>query len=689
MCALNKLIKYDGMIGLIAIFAITSPIVIALSERPAFFVASGSSSVVMLITLALMIIIPQVFVMILSTVTYFKGGIIIRIAISTAFLCLYWAANSLAGWPMMIAGVFTLVVVVLIYRLLEKNQSIKKLINSLVMYYGVILTFWVIFFSQAGKMLHESELENIKSPLSNGISVTVVVFDEMSYSALLNNKSIIDEQKFPNFYKLSMDGIMFTNAISNSASTRTSIPTILTGTHVDAADGRAAVSGNYPINLLTEADKHFYVNSHEPTSSMCPRVICSNKNKFDIENYIADNIYIVLNIILPKKLVAGMVPSIDVRLHDFGLTDNGGSDMSIHEGDGFRQMIASIKANKGPQFNFIHITRPHIPYERIPDGRTYNNNIGIFPAGIERESDGWVGSDDLIKVAYHRYLLQVGYVDKILGVIIEGLKEANIYDDGVVIVTSDHGVAFVKGENRRDSIKSGNIKEVHNVPLIIKPHKNSVYANPGLIREDVISHIDIAPTLSKLIGIEMMSNVEGISAFGFDYGLRKIPIDGGRFVVGVGDISGFDRLEWSKGVFESSVDLMSMSRIDGINGKLNNSRVSVWGAESVSDSYKVSVDNQILKGLSMVDRAGFSQLRIYGNLIGGGNLNNKFIAISLNGIIRSVAKTSSWKKIDGYFEAIIPPSVILSNGNDIEFYYVESNSNKFDSFILKKLKKNN
>ena len=70
--------------------------------------------------------------------------------------------------------------------------------------------------------------------------------------------------------------------------------------------------------------------------------------------------------------------------------------------------------------------------------------------------------------AYQRYLLQVGYTDAALGLVLRRLRETGLYDRALVIVTADHGVGFRPRRPATPLRRPTNLDEIGFVPLFVK-----------------------------------------------------------------------------------------------------------------------------------------------------------------------------------------------------------------------------
>lgn len=143
------------------------------------------------------------------------------------------------------------------------------------------------------------------------------------------------------------------------------------------------------------------------------------------------------------------------------------------------------------QFIFLHIFNPHNPYT---------------PPLLEQH----IFSTDGIRLV-DRYDGEIRTVDKKLGLLFEFLKNQNILDDTLIIITADHGEAF--GEHKMWNHGPRQFfDEVARVPLIIS---NSRLFPAQKNVDFVVQSIDILPSLIDLMKLNHPpgSQFQGTSIF--------------------------------------------------------------------------------------------------------------------------------------------------------------------------------
>ena len=98
------------------------------------------------------------------------------------------------------------------------------------------------------------------------------------------------------------------------------------------------------------------------------------------------------------------------------------------------------------------------------------------------------------EILHATYSAGVRYLDHVLGALFDDLRESGMWDQLLVVVTSDHGEEF---DDHGGFGHHTLYDEITRVPLLIKwPHG----ARAGFTRGTVCSSVDLAPTLLEFAG---------------------------------------------------------------------------------------------------------------------------------------------------------------------------------------------
>jgi len=169
---------------------------------------------------------------------------------------------------------------------------------------------------------------------------------------------------------------------------------------------------------------------------------------------------------------------------------------------------------------FVSTTEPHDPYipperfldmydiDKIRPSPTLRDEPVGKPEVIRRMREVWKGlSDDDWKRIAAAYWAVISFLDSEVGRIIDVLKEHKIYNDTIIVFTSDHG-DMLGGHGLATKGVGTSYEEVYNIPLIIKL--------PGMKegREEgasLVSLLDVGPTLLDLAEAEPLRSSHGKS----------------------------------------------------------------------------------------------------------------------------------------------------------------------------------
>ncbi len=175
--------------------------------------------------------------------------------------------------------------------------------------------------------------------------------------------------------------------------------------------------------------------------------------------------------------------------------------------------------HSSPFFLWIHYGEPHGPYTPPPPydnlfvgNRFYGEQrllttvpdwqAGGIPAyqvlKPRRDADGNLLDYERDFTYYlSQYDGQVRFVDDQLKVLIEKLKERDIYDDALIIVTADHGEALGENDIFFFHGLTVSLEQIH-VPLLIKPPSASHIKSRRIVQP--VSTIDIMSTVLAWVG---------------------------------------------------------------------------------------------------------------------------------------------------------------------------------------------
>jgi choline-sulfatase len=103
-------------------------------------------------------------------------------------------------------------------------------------------------------------------------------------------------------------------------------------------------------------------------------------------------------------------------------------------------------------------------------------------------------------MAYDEYITNL---DHDLGIFLAGLERSGLLDSSYVIITSDHGELFERGEHGHGTPLM--YEPVTKIPLLVRAPAQTSRVNV----EALTSNVDILPTLLSLGGREIPSSIEG------------------------------------------------------------------------------------------------------------------------------------------------------------------------------------
>jgi arylsulfatase A-like enzyme len=160
-------------------------------------------------------------------------------------------------------------------------------------------------------------------------------------------------------------------------------------------------------------------------------------------------------------------------------------------GEVIERAINWLRARRStPFFMFVHLYDPHDPYS--PPG-------AFAEIYKDKPYDG-----------------EIAYVDQEVGKLLAFLKDQKLYQNTIVVLTSDHGESF--GEHGEWTHGYFIYDTTLLVPLIIKPIERGL---AGKIVTEQVSLVDLVPTALQLLAVRNTADLQGQSLFGLMHGNHR------------------------------------------------------------------------------------------------------------------------------------------------------------------------
>jgi hypothetical protein len=320
-----------------------------------------------------------------------------------------------------------------------------------------------------------------------------------------------------------------------------------------------------------------------------------------------------------------------------------------------------------PTLYFIHTLASHRPSRWLPSGQRIPSLRGI--PGL---TDGkWTDQEWLVAQHHHADIMQAGLADTLIGRLRDRLSSAGIYDDALVIVTADHGVSLRPGDRAR-SFSGDNAAEVLSVPLIVKPPAATAAVARGTIDDANAETIDVAPTVARVLGIELRWPVDGRSLIGGD-----APRPEKRFFFNAATMTAtFEPDElWATRdqAARRQADIFGVDKwpaftVPGLRGLVGRDVASFGDIRAIDEVRVVVEGRDALKNVNPEARELPAQLVGRFAQSDAAAAARHVLAVALNGKI--VATTRAWPGSLRWM-AMLPPDAFRAGANDVEVFVVD------------------
>jgi Sulfatase len=358
--------------------------------------------------------------------------------------------------------------------------------------------------------------------------IVVVSFDALPVQLLMDDHSRLDARRFPSFARFARSATWYPNATNVHENTVFSVPSILDGKVPEP--GQEPTVQDHPTNLFTLLGHTYEMRVSEEATNLCPARLCDRPNDRGATarlTLLADDASVVYEHLVAPDALRDRLPPINDRWRNFRDspdTRRGQAAapnqviarlVSGERPQRFRGSIAAIRAGRRPTLDFMHVLLPHEPLEYLPTGQRYqagpwhDSNLNGPPS---------YDNDFLTDQALQRHLLQLGFVDELVGELIARLRQTGLWDRALVVLVADHGISFrvkptpappfVVGRlGYRRELTTDNAEDIVTIPLLVKyPDQREGRIDPKWART-----IDVLPTIADVLGIRLPFRVDGRS----------------------------------------------------------------------------------------------------------------------------------------------------------------------------------
>jgi arylsulfatase A-like enzyme len=194
--------------------------------------------------------------------------------------------------------------------------------------------------------------------------------------------------------------------------------------------------------------------------------------------------------------------------------DNNDTSIKYWEGystyaiaDEAQDYMAEHANDKQPFCLYVSLGTPHFPHHTAPKEymELYTADKLKLPPNVSDEK-----REKALK-ELQGYYAHCTATDKAIGEIIDKVKSLGIYDNSIIVFTSDHG-EMMGSHDFRPYMKHQPYSESSNIPFLISYPGMDI--NKGKVAEAAITTPDILPSLLSLCDIEIPGTIEGYDLSG-------------------------------------------------------------------------------------------------------------------------------------------------------------------------------
>ena len=545
-----------------------------------------------------------------------------------------------------------LVVAVGATLLLWRSTLLRSVLGYLALAAPVFLGLFLVA-SPVADLVLAGTVDPAEVAIEDPVPIVLIAFDELPLISLLDGEGSIDAGAFPAFAELADGSNWYRNTTGVSPVTPSALPAILTG-QLPEETFPAPVATNFHETIYTLLGGTYDVDTVETLTRLCPTTIC----EADVAPSTSTTVRSLFS--LSRTVFEGVArPTTAAESFEFVIERNPSDPLAPRR---FGDFIDDVATSEGATLDVGHFLLPHQPWDFLASGRTYE-----APDPPRSAEFGDWHDDTTAAAGRQRHLAQLQYTDALLGDALDELRASGRYDDALIIVTADHGAAFLGGDPLR-GVSEGNYPQVMWTPFLVKL--------PGQTEGDVSDRptesIDVVPTIADVLDIDIPWEVDGTSVFEdapadrparmFDWRFNDLEPGADGFVV-------LDRPEGFAQVLEGSTplagradDLDALVRLGPYGGLVGTDAADA--AEGPPAGFAVTTRSRPRFAV----RADATDLPAYVEGIWAEE-PEPWIAVSVDGTVAGVAKT--YRQGDqATFWALLSERLLTPGDHELAFHAV-------------------
>ena len=648
-----------------AALAVAHPLFEVISREPAFFIARNTT-IYSLVAMVAVVCLGLPAVLVVIEVAFTKLSATAGFVVHTVWIMALGAGftmpilkrfEELGAFGSMGFALLLGSTVALAYRRFDIVRTFATALSPAV----VIVPMALLLNPNVTQAVVRTDAFFSRAAVAQAPPIVLVVFDEFPVTSLLDRNHQIDRERYPNFARLADTATWYRNATTVSSQTVWAVPAIASGRYPFEV-GAVPTRRYYPNNLFTMLSGSYDMTVFGRFLQLCPPNTCTYDLEVhdDLGALVSDLSMVYAHVITPTAL-SDKLPPILGDWRDRTRRDEEGRRRRNERASEQDRFLEAITGEREGRLYFLHNLTPHMPFEYVPSGHRYDApDYQGHEEGGERlflKSDPW-----LPRVLQQRHLLQVGFVDRFIGKLLDRLKAQGIFDETLIIITADHGTSFQHGLPRR-SARDGSREDVMFVPFLMKlPAQIN-----GRVSDLNVETVDIVPTIASALSTTVPYAVDGHSILDSVGALDRPK----TFIRRGGDsvnIEQHEELEQGQYVSleQRLVDFPLGLYALGPHKSLVGLPLSVVQTHSADDTLIRLDDPQSFTSVDVESHT--LPLHVRGTMLEESD-ERVSLAIAVNGVI--AATTQSYREHDVWvFASMVPKELLVSGANDVKVFVI-------------------